>query len=112
MFSDLSHILTPVGLSPTVPDFRALTPNPQPVFSGNYSEAATRDLDEDVEDNDAIAEHYGYDSDSDLEDAEEPPPLRGHPFDPFCFVPAESGDPESNHDGTTDGKPQDTIWYS
>ena len=90
----------------------------QPVFSGNYSEAATRDLDEDIEDNDAIAEHYDYDSDSDLEDAEDleptekpPPLLRGHPLDPFCFTSAGSGDPESNDDGTAGDKPEDTMWY-
>ena len=43
----------------------------QLVFSGNYSETATRDLNEDVMEEDAIAEHYDYDSDSDLEDAED-----------------------------------------
>lgn len=43
----------------------------QPVFSGNYSESATKDLDEDATDEDEIAEYYDYDSDSDLEDAED-----------------------------------------
>jgi hypothetical protein len=38
------------------------------VFSGNYSETTTKDLNEDVVEEDAIAEHYDYDSDSDLGD--------------------------------------------
>jgi len=89
-----------------------------PVFSGNYSEAATKDLDDDTSDEGAIAEHYDYDSDSDLEDAEdlkpteEPLPLlRGHPFDPFCFTSDENDGPESNNDSTADDKPQDMMWY-
>lgn len=89
-----------------------------PVFSGNYSEAATRDLDEDIADEDAVAEHYDYDSDSDLEDAkdlkvpEQPPPVpRGHPFDPFCFAPDENDSSESNSDGATDDGSEDTIRY-
>jgi hypothetical protein len=63
-----------------VSDFPSAYSRSSPVFSGNYSEAATKDLDEDTADEDVIAEHYDYDSDSDLEDAEdlkateEPPP--------------------------------------
>ena len=41
------------------------------MFSGNYSETATKDLGEDIAEEDAIAEHYDYYSDSDLEDAED-----------------------------------------
>jgi len=88
------------------------------VFSGNYSEAATKDLDEGTADEDLIAEHYDYDSDSDLEDAEdmkatEPPPplLRGHPFDPFCFASDGNEGSEPNDDCAADDKPQDTTWY-
>ena len=65
-----------------------------------------------------IAEHYDYDSDSDLEDAEDlkamekpSPPLRGHLFDPFCFTPDESDGSESKCDGTVEDKTQDTTWY-
>ena len=43
----------------------------QQVFSGSYSETATKDLDNDVAEEDLIAEHYDYYSDSDLEDAED-----------------------------------------
>ena len=100
------------------PRFSCSYSKSQPVFSGNYFEAATRDLDGEIEDDDVIAEHYDYGSDSDLEDAEDPkpteePPLRGHLFDPFCFTSAEGGDPgpESNDDGTADDKPEETIWY-
>jgi hypothetical protein len=39
------------------------------VFSGDYRENATRDLGVEIAQQDAIAEHYDYDSDSDLEDA-------------------------------------------
>jgi len=85
----------------------------QLVFSGNYAETATKDLDDDVVDEDAIAEHYDYDSDSDLEDEEdlestkEPPPLlRGHPFDPFCFTSDENGGSEPIDDVPADNKPQ------
>ena len=85
------------------------------MFSGNYAENATKDLDEEIVDEDAIAEHYDYDSDSDLEDegdlelTKEPLPLlRGHPFDPFCFASDESGGSESSNDGPTDDKSQDT----
>ena len=89
------------------------------MFSGNYSETATRDLDEDIADEDAIAEHYDYDPDSDLEDAEDlkatekPPLLRGHPFDPFCFGFASDKNDrvESSGDGTADNRPQDTARY-
>ncbi|KAF9647701.1 hypothetical protein BDM02DRAFT_3187778 [Thelephora ganbajun] len=89
------------------------------LFSGNYSETATKDLDEDIADEGAIAKHYDYNSDSDLEDAEDlkamekpPPPLRGHPFDPFCFSsPDENDSSESNTDITADEKPQDAIRY-
>ena len=98
-----------------VSDFHVVTPD-QLVFSGNYSEAATRDLDEDTTDEDAIAEHYDYESDSDLEDAEDlkateepPPPLRGHLFDPFCFASEANDDSESSNDDTVDDGPQDTI---
>ena len=41
------------------------------VFSGNYSETATKDLDDDVAEENAIVEHYDYYPDSDLEDAED-----------------------------------------
>lgn len=41
------------------------------MFSGNYSETATKDLGEDIAEEDVIAEHYDYYSDSDLEDAED-----------------------------------------
>jgi len=97
-------------------DFRVLTPDPNQVFSGNYAENATKDLNEDIVDEDAIAEHYDYNSDSDLEDEEDlestkkpPPLLRGHPFDPFCFIPEEDDGSEASNDA--DNKPQDTIWY-
>jgi hypothetical protein len=89
------------------------------VFSGNYSETVTRDLDEDTVDEDAIVEHYDYGSDSDLEDAEDlkatekPPPLRGHPFDPLCFGSAsdENDSLESNGDGTVGSNgPQDPTF--
>lgn len=86
------------------------------MFSGNYYEAATRDLDEDIADEDVIAEHYDYGSDSDLEDPEDPrameeplPLLRGHPFDPFCFVSGENNASESSGDGTAGDISQDTI---
>lgn len=77
------------------------------VFSGNYSEAATKDLGDDTVDEDAIAEHYDYNSDSDLEDAEDlkpaegPPPLRR-------VVSGENDSPDSSNDGTANEKPQDT----
>ena len=88
------------------------------VFSGNYSETATRNLDEDIVDEDAIAENYDYGSDSDLEDAEdlkatEKPP-RGHPFDPLCFGLAsdENYSLESNGGGTAGSNgPQDATRY-
>ena len=91
------------------------------MFSGNYSETATKDLDEDIADEDVIAEHYDYDSDSDLEDAEDlkatekPPLLRGHPFDPFCFgfASGKNNSLEPTGDSPADNGPQpeDTIWY-
>jgi len=97
-------------------DFHVVTPD-QLVLSGNYCEAATRDLDEDTADGDAIGENYGYDSDSDLEDAEdlkamEEPPPRGHLFDPFCFSLEDNDGSESSGDGTAGDKHQDTIRYS
>ena len=86
------------------------------MFSGNYAETATRDLDEEVVDEDAIAEHYDYDSDSDLEDEEDlestkKPPLllRGHPFDPFCFTSDENDGPKPSNDSPADDKPQDAT---
>lgn len=104
-----------------VPPDSAWIPSPYsrspPVFSG-YSEAATRGLDEGIADEDVIAEHYDYDSDSDLEDeedlktTEQPlPVLRGHPFDPFCFAPDENDSSESNGDSVAGDRPQDTIRY-
>lgn len=80
------------------------------MFSGNYAENATRDFDEGIVDENAIAEHYGYDSDSDLENEEDlestkpPPLLRGHPFDPFCFTSDKNGG-----SGPSDDKPQDAM---
>jgi len=41
------------------------------VFSGNHAENATKDLDEETVDEGAIAEHYDYEFDSDLEDEED-----------------------------------------
>ena len=41
------------------------------MFSGGYYETAMKDLNEDVVEEDAVAEHYDYGSDSDLEDAED-----------------------------------------
>jgi len=85
------------------------------VFSGNYVETATKDLDEDIVDEDTIAEHYDYDSDSDLEDeedlepAKEPPLLRGHPFDPFCFTSGEDGGSDPSEDVPADDKTQETM---
>ena len=115
--SDLSHTLTTVGLPEPYLISRVYLLQIQPVFSGNYSEAAIKDLEDDVADEETIAEHYDYDSDSDLEDAEdlrpteEPPPLRGHLFDPFCFTSDKGGGLGSNNDGAADDKPQDTTWY-
>ena len=67
---------------------------------------------------DATAEHYDYDSDSDLEDEEDlestkasPPILRGHPFDPFCFASDEDDSSESSNDNPADDKSQDLMWY-
>ena len=87
------------------------------MFSGNYAETTTRNIDEDILDENAIAEHYDYDSDSDLEDEEDvesmkppPPVLRGHPFDPFCFVSDENDGSESTNNSPADERPQDTAW--
>lgn len=64
------------------------------VLSGTFLEAESKDFSQPVDESEC-AEDYGYYSDSDLEDddhvanAEETSkkavPLRGHPFDPFCF---------------------------
>ena len=69
------------------------------VLFGAFAEAESKNCSESFDD-DECADNYGYHSDSDLEededsvDSKEPPkqtgPVRGHPFDPFCFSPAEN----------------------
>lgn len=80
-------------------------------------EAATRDLDEDIADEDVIAEHYDYDSDSDLEDVEDlkaakkpSPLLRGHPLDPSYSASNEDEGSESDN-GAAGDRLQETMWY-
>ncbi|KAF9645618.1 hypothetical protein BDM02DRAFT_3271586 [Thelephora ganbajun] len=76
-----SHVLK------TVPYFSTL-------LSGTFAEAESKDFSQPI-DEDECTESYGYCSDSDLEDEDDAVkvgetskkavPLRGHPFDPFCF---------------------------
>ena len=76
---------------------------------GAFAEAESKDFSETLDDAEC-AENYGYYSDSDLEDDEEstsskaPRHARGHPFDPFCFIPTNSeptsacGEYKENHE--------------
>jgi len=66
------------------------------VLFGTFAEAEFKDFSEATDDSES-AEDYGYYSDSDLEEDDDhvtnsgerlpkkTVPLRGHPFDPFCF---------------------------
>lgn len=64
------------------------------VLYGTFAESGPKDFSEPIDD-DVSGGDYSYYSDSDLEEdedvanSEERPketvPLRGHPFDPFCF---------------------------
>ena len=58
------------------------------VLSGTFAEAEAKDFSQPLDESEC-AEDYGYHSDSDLEEdaaeGKKGAPLRGHPFDPFCF---------------------------
>ena len=62
---------------------------------GTFAEAEAKNFSEHLDDTEH-AENYGYHSDSDLEEDGDfaspkgPKPIRGHPFDPFCFIPADN----------------------
>ena len=62
---------------------------------GTFAEAESKNFSEHLDDTEC-AENYGYYSDSDLEEDEDSvspkasKPARGHPFDPFCFIPTDS----------------------
>ena len=63
------------------------------VLSGTFAEAESKDLSLPVDESEC-ADNYGYCSDSDLEDDDDTVKegeggLRGHPFDPFCFLVSE-----------------------
>lgn len=94
-----SHVLR------TVPYFNDRKPSPiflsgdpandaPRVLFGTFAEAESKDFSESLDDGEC-AENYGYYSDSDLEEDEssadsketvkQTRPVRGHPFDPFCF---------------------------
>ena len=67
------------------------------VFFGAFAEAESKNYSKSLDD-DECAGNYGYHSDSDLEQDEDSSeetsrqtePIRGHPFDPFCFAPTEN----------------------
>ena len=69
------------------------------VLFGAFAEAESKNFSGSLDD-DECAENYGYHSDSDLEEDEDSvdsegtskqtAPIRGHPFDPFCFPPTEN----------------------
>ncbi|KAF9645620.1 hypothetical protein BDM02DRAFT_3262815 [Thelephora ganbajun] len=74
------------------------------VLFGTFAEAESKNFSEAIDDTESV-EDYGYYSDSDLEEDDdhivnlaiqpkETIPLRGHPFDPFCF---SLGDDKSTH---------------
>ena len=69
------------------------------VLFGTFAESESKDFSEPLDDTEC-AENYGYHSDSDLEEDEDsvgskalPKHARGHPFDPFCFIPTEKPTP-------------------
>ena len=93
-----SHVLR------TVPYFNDRKPRPHRgdpandalrVLFGTFAEAESKDFSERLDDTEC-AENYGYHSDSDLEGDEDSTsqkalkPARGHPFDPFCFIPTDN----------------------
>ena len=94
-----SHVLKSVPyFNDRKPSLNSLTSdsvnNTLQVLFGAFAEAESKDFSEPVDESEC-AGCYGYYSDSDLEEDEDHPdskdivnqtgPVRGHPFDPFCF---------------------------
>ena len=73
------------------------------VLSGVFAEAESKDFSQSIDESEC-AENYGYCSDSDLEDDGDTVKrwegkLRGHPFDPFCFLVSEKMPTYDQHKG-------------